>query len=199
MKVALYARVSTDKQTVENQIEKLKEYIKIRDFELVGIFRDHAISGKKARRPELDTMMDLIKKGKINAVLVWKLDRIGRSMKDLISLLDFFRIHNCQFISFNNNMDTSTSEGRLLFHILAAFAEFEADLISERTKLAYNRKSTHAAALGNKPRWGRKSKQEMVDMNFVKQKRNDGWSWRKIADNVDGVSYSTIRRLFQNG
>ena len=157
--------------------------------------------------------------GKVRGVLVWKLDRLGRSLIDLIKLTDFFRIHNCQFISYSNNIDTTTAEGKLMFHILASFAEFEADLISERTKLAYEVKKIHASAIGQKIRWGRKGKL-LTDreIEIIKHMRKDGTGWRKIADEINRlreeknkelskdeqlpkVSYNKLRRfmLLQNG
>ncbi len=200
LKISLYSRVSTSRQNVENQIQKLTQYSEIRNWQVVDIYRDKAISGRKKSRPELNRLKKDIKKGKINAVLVWKLDRLGRSVKDLINLIEFFDTHNCAFISYNNNIDTTTSEGRLLFHIIGAFAEFESNLISERTQLSYERKKIHAEQLNQKVRWGRKTKQNIVPYDFVKKKRNQGWSWRKIANylNLD-ISYSTIRRVFQKG
>lgn len=203
-KKAIYTRVSTSRQNVENQIQKLKQYAEVRNWEIAGIYRDKAVSGRKKSRPELNRLKNDIKKGKINAVLVWKLDRLGRSVKDLIHLIEFFDKHNCAFISYNNNIDTTTSEGRLLFHIIGAFAEFESNLISERTHLSYERKKAHADQLNQRIRWGRKSKEELIPFDVVKEKRDKGWSWRKIADYLnergeENVSYSTVRRVFQKG
>ena len=205
MRVAIYARVSTKKQDTENQIHKLVEYAKLRGWEVVGRYVDPAVSGKKASRPQLDEMKEKIKHGKIDAVLVWKLDRLGRSTRDLIDLLDFFRLHNCAFISYNNNMDTTTAEGRLLYRIIASFAEFEAELISERTKLAYERKVIHAKNIGQRVRWGRKKSDVDTSLLFRIKKENPDFGLRKIADEYNShfdkknhVSYSTVRRVFQN-
>ena len=207
MRIGIYARVSTDKQEVENQIGKLKEYAKLREWKLFRIYKDEAYSGKKASRPKLDEMKQHIKEGKINGVLVWKLDRIGRSLSDLIVLLDYFKTHNAQFISYSNSIDTSTAEGRLMFHIIGAFAEFEADLISERTKLAYDTKKNRAENIGQKVKWGRNKKiLSKEEIDYVNKKRGEGMSWRKIADLInenkkekEKVSYNKLRRLLQNG
>lgn len=218
MRIAIYARVSTDKQTAENQIVKLKEYAKLREYIVERVYTDPAVSGKRASRPELNLMKDKIKKGLIDGVLVWKLDRLGRSTQDLINLLEYFMAHNCEFISYNNNMDTTTAEGRLLFRIIASFAEFESDLISERTKLAYDRKEAHAKALGQKIKWGRKSTEFLdSEMLFIIECRSQNvyLGWRTIASVINerrdemnkslskskqlpNVSYSTIKRVFQN-
>jgi len=207
MKVAIYARVSTDKQEVLNQIDKLKDYSKVRQWKVVGVYTDKAISGRRASRPELDLMKQHIKEGKITAVLVWKLDRIGRSLRDLITLVDYFKQHHCQFISYSNSIDTSTAEGKLMFHILGAFAEFEADLISERTKLAYETKKKRLKNINQEMNWGRRKKKiSKEEFDMVKELRLDGVSWRGVADRINQnrgprsqVSYNTLRRLLQNG
>lgn len=212
--IGIYARVSTKKQETQNQILKLKEYAKLREWEVQDIYIDDAVSGKKSFRPELEKMKNNIKSGLLDGVLVWKLDRLGRSTSDLINLIEFFRVHNCAFISYNNNMDTTTAEGKLLFTIIAGFAEFEASLISERTKLAYDRKKSHAKALNQKVRWGRKKKKlSDTEMNLVLDFIEKGMGLRKIADIINArrfvnardknkvktISYSTLSRLLQKG
>jgi DNA invertase Pin-like site-specific DNA recombinase len=217
MNIAIYARVSTDKQEVENQIEKLKDYAKLREWNLVHVYTDTAISGRKASRPRLDKMKQHIKAGRVNGVLVWKLDRIGRSLKDLIQLVDYFKTHRCQFISYSNNIDTSSAEGKLMFHILGAFAEFEADLISERTKLSYDTKKKRAKQVGQKVKWGRKLKDLTAEEIALAQlRRDEEIGWRPIAKEINSlrerknsslpkkkhhpmVSYNKIRRVLQNG
>jgi len=217
MKIGIYARVSTNRQEVLNQIEKLKEYATVRGWDLVNVYTDKAISGKKSSRPKLDEMKQHIKEGKIKGVLVWKLDRIARSLRDMIFLGDFFKIHNCNFISYSNNIDTSSSEGKLMFHILGAFAEFEADLISERTKLSYETKQKHATQLGQKVKWGRKAKEiNQEELELAQQRRTENVGWRTIADEINAlravknenlpkkkqlpkISYNKLRRVLQNG
>jgi len=217
MKVAIYARVSTDRQEVLNQIDKLKEYVKLREWDLINTYTDKAISGRKSSRPKLDEMKQHIKEGKIKGVIVWKLDRIARSLKDMIYLGEFFKNHNCDFISYSNNIDTSSAEGKLMFHILGAFAEFEADLISERTKLSYETKQKHAKQLGQKVKWGRKAKVlDEEELEIAQKRREEKVGWRTIADEINAlrakkndslpkkkqlpkVSYNKIRRVLQNG
>ena len=195
MNIAIYARVSTDKQDTENQISKLKEYIQLRDWQLENIYTD-IITGKKKERPGLNEMLKNVKSGKINGVLVWKLDRLARSVKDAIDISDFLRRHNCQLIIYGSNIDTTTAEGRFFFHIVASFAELEASWISERTRLAYERKRKHAKALGKTVRWGRKKiKLPDDDLERIKELRKQGMSWRNIAKELN-YSYSTLRRLY---
>ena len=120
-----YARISTKDQNLDLQIDALK----MEGCEL--IFKD-TISGTKTDRPALDKMMELARSGDI--IVVWKLDRLGRSLKHLVELIALLIEKGIGFKSLNDNIDTTTSQGRLIFNIFASLAEFERDLISERTK-----------------------------------------------------------------
>lgn len=121
-----YARVSTEEQDTQGQIDALEK------FGCDKIFQEH-IGGKSTKnRPELLRLLDSLRDGDI--VVVQRLDRLGRSLKDLIELLDKFRSENVQFISLSENIDTTTPSGELTFHLIAAIAQFERALISERTK-----------------------------------------------------------------
>jgi len=134
MKVALYARVSTDEQEPEHQMKSLRQYCQINEHEVVGEYTD-IISGIKDSRPQLDLMMKKVYEGGIGAVVVWKLDRLGRSLKHLMSVMETLEARKVGFISTTQGFDTTKPEGRLLFHIFGAIAQFERDLISARTKL----------------------------------------------------------------
>ena len=119
-----YARVSTDDQNASLQEDALKKAGCIRTF------TDHA-SGSKASRPELDRMLDQLRRGDV--VVVWRLDRLGRSLKNLIELVADLDEKGVGFRSLTESIDTTTNGGRLIFHIFASLAEFERDLIRERT------------------------------------------------------------------
>jgi len=119
-----YARVSTRDQNLDLQIDGLQRS------GCDQIFSEKVSAVKE--RPELEKMMTMIRKGDI--VIVWKLDRLGRSLRHLINLIAEFNAKGVQFISINDNIDTTTIHGRLIFNIFASFAEFERELISERTK-----------------------------------------------------------------
>lgn len=124
-KIFGYARVSTSDQNTNLQRDKLLE---------AGcdqIFEDIA-SGAKANRPELDRMLEMLREG--DTVVVWKLDRLGRSMQHLIDLIDKFNDMGVQFKSLTEQIDTSTAGGTLIFNVFASIAQFERDLIRERTK-----------------------------------------------------------------
>jgi DNA invertase Pin-like site-specific DNA recombinase len=134
MKVALYARVSTDEQNADKQIVELRKYCEYSHHEIVGEFSD-TISGMKDSRPELDRLMKSVFLGGIEAVIIWKLDRLGRSLKHLISIVEQLEGKNIGLIVITQGFDTTKPEGKLFFHIFGAIAQFERELISARTKL----------------------------------------------------------------
>ncbi len=134
-RAALYARVSTADQSVDLQIDGLLDYAKARGFEVVGSYVDEGISGVKARRPALDRLLDDAHRRKFDMVLCWKLDRMGRSLSHLIRLVDTLGSLGVDLVSMGDaGLDTTGPSGRLIFHVMGAVAEFERDLIRERTK-----------------------------------------------------------------
>jgi DNA invertase Pin-like site-specific DNA recombinase len=136
MRVYGYARVSTKDQNLDIQIEAIQKYCKDRKFELQEIFAEK-VSGKDMEgRARFKDMLELLEINplEIGAVIVYKLDRLGRSISDLIKIITFFGKHNIQFISISDNIDTTTPNGRLLFHLMGSVAEFERELIQERTQ-----------------------------------------------------------------
>lgn len=141
-----YARVSTFDQNLDLQIDALNEAGCER------IFTDKS-SGKNRERPGLDELFSFARKGDI--IITWKLDRLGRSMKHLIQTVNYFEENGIGFTSLKENIDTTTSGGKLIFHVFAALAEFEADIISERTQAglsaarARGRKGGRPKALNN--------------------------------------------------
>ena len=120
-----YSRVSTNDQSLNSQIDKLKE------FGCEKIFTD-VISGTKSERKGLKEMLDYLREN--DTVVVFRLDRLGRSLKDLIDIVNLFKNKNIHFKSISENIDTATPTGKLIFHITGAFAEFERNIIRERTK-----------------------------------------------------------------
>lgn len=133
MKIAIYCRVSTDEQDVDKQEYLCSEYCKRNNLEVYKIYKD-VISGTKSSRPEFNQLLEDMRNYKFNAIMVTKLDRIGRSLQHLLSLFDEFNKRGIHFIATSQNIDSSTATGKLQLHILGAFAEFERNLISERTK-----------------------------------------------------------------
>lgn len=133
MRVALYARVSTEEQSNDAQLGSLREFAKNRGFEVVGEYAD-VTSGSKSSRPQLDLLMKDLFNKEFEALVVWKLDRLGRSLQHLVTIVNHMKSYNVELIVVTQQIDTTTSGGRLVFNIFASIAEFERELISERTK-----------------------------------------------------------------
>lgn len=130
-RVTIYARVSTKDQHPETQINDLKRYARDRSFRVMKVYEEKA-SGKRSDRPEFQKLLDDIRKRKTDAVLVWKLDRLARSTRELLNRLEEFRTIGVELISYTENIDTTTPAGKALFSMVAVFAEFENDIRSER-------------------------------------------------------------------
>ena len=135
MKVAIYCRVSTEEQDVDKQEAACLEYCKRNNYEVYKIYKD-IISGKTTSRPEFNLLLDDMRLFKFHGIVVTKLDRIGRSLQHLLDLFEEFAKKGIHFIAVTQNIDTSTSAGKLQMQIMGAFAEFERNIISERTKEA---------------------------------------------------------------
>jgi len=134
-KCALYVRVSTEDQNYTHQIKALKTFTSQQDIKVYKIYKDE-ISGSKSTRPALNDLMNDMRQNKFSSVIVWKLDRLGRSLQHLLHILEEFNKRDIDFISMTEGFNTDTAHGRLFFQIAGAFAEFERSLISERTILA---------------------------------------------------------------
>ena len=135
-KAAIYARVSTahNGQDPAMQTRELEEYCQRRGWEIAGCYVDNGIAGSKESRPELDRLMTDAHQRRFDGVLVWKLDRFGRSLRHLVNALAEFESLGISFVSLRDNLDLSTPSGRLMFQIIGAMAEFERSLIVERVK-----------------------------------------------------------------
>lgn len=135
MKVAIYARVSTEDQNTDHQIKICMEWANNNGHEVYKVYKD-VISGTKTSRPEFNQLLEDMRHYRFRCIVVTKLDRIGRSLQHLLSLFDEFIKKNVEFIAVTQNIDTSTAAGKLQLQIMGAFAEFERNIISERTKEA---------------------------------------------------------------
>lgn len=138
MKVAIYARVSTEEQDADKQEFICREYCQRNNFEIFNVYKD-VISGKTTSRPEFNQMLLDMRQYKFNTIMVTKLDRIGRSLAHLLSIFDELNKRGINFVAVTQNIDTTSAAGKLQLQILGAFAEFERNLISERTKEALRR------------------------------------------------------------
>lgn len=148
MNIALYARVSTEGQDPEVQLHALRAHATNRGWTIVEEFVDHGYSGAKERRPALDRLIKSAWTGTFQAVLVWRFDRFARSVKHLITALEQFRSLNISFISLQEQFDTSTPIGHVLFTIIGAMAQLERDIIRERVKAGLDRARSRGVRLG---------------------------------------------------
>lgn len=177
MRIWIYARVSTiDKQDLDTQLIPLREYSKIRGFTIFQEYVDK-ISWSKENRPQLNLLMNDVKKRKIDWVLVFRFDRFSRSTKHLINTLDLFNSLGVNFISYNENIDTSTPAGKVLFTMIGAFAEFERSIIKERVKAWIIKARTKGVILGRPKIY--------VDKNKIVKLKESWLSFRQIADKLN--------------
>jgi DNA invertase Pin-like site-specific DNA recombinase len=149
-RAALYLRVSTDKQTVENQQIHLRQIAERRGWEVVEVYSDAGVSGSKGRadRPGLDQMLNDASRRHFDIILVWAIDRLGRSLIDLLGTIQHLEAVGCDLFIDQQNIDTSTPMGRLLFQIVGAFAEFERSMIKTRIHAGLKRARAQGKALG---------------------------------------------------
>jgi len=133
MKCAIYCRVSTEDQNPEHQENALIEYAKNNNYDVFKVYTD-ITSGSKQSRPALNDLMFDARAKKFDIVLVWKIDRLGRSLQHLLQITNEWKLKGINFISITQNLDTTSPSGQLIFSVLGAIAEFERELIRERTK-----------------------------------------------------------------
>jgi len=148
MKVAIYARVSTLDQNVETQLTVLRDYCARMSYEVAREYVDSGFSGKDDRRPEFEHLLADLRQGKLNAVVVYKLDRIGRSLKHLLNLFEEFKTRGIGFVSLSQNIDTNTPEGRMFLQMLMVLAQYERELIVARTLAGLERARRQGKRLG---------------------------------------------------
>jgi DNA invertase Pin-like site-specific DNA recombinase len=149
-RVALYLRVSTNDQTIANQRQALQEVAERRGWQIVQEYKDEGVSGAKGRdqRPGLDSMLADAKRRRFDIIMCWRLDRLGRSLIDLLGTVQLLQEYGVDLYCDKQNIDTTTSQGKLLFSITGAFAEFERDLIRERTLAGLDRARRAGKTLG---------------------------------------------------
>lgn len=183
-RVAIYVRVSTaDKQDCAMQLADLTEYAKARGWEVAETYEDKGFSGKNTNRPKLKQMLLGANARKFDIVLVWKLDRFARSLGDLIGMIQNLSEVGVEFVSLKDNLDLSTSQGRLLLHLLGAFAQFERDIIVSRVRAGLE----HAKARGQ-----RLGRPQVRNDEAIRLMRAKGLSLRQIAKRL-GVSKSSVQ------
>lgn len=187
--VALYARVSTlhGQQDPEMQLSELREYAARRGLSICEEYVDQGVSGSKESRPALNRLMADAQRCRFGAVLVWKIDRFGRSLKHLVNSLAELSAYGIAFISLRDNLDLSTPSGRLMFQIIGAMAEFERALIQERVRAGLRNAKAKGKRIG-RPR-------QEVDLSKVLELRAQGLSWRCVSGRLKlglGTVYRAI-------
>ena len=150
MRAALYTRVSTADQHTDNQVADLQQYCQARGW-TPTVFTDKGVSGAREQRPALDALVKAASSRKIDVVICWRLDRLGRNLKHLVTLIDGWQAQGVAFISLNEGIDCTTPAGKLQLHILAALAEFERARIAERVRAGLIRTKKAGTKLGRKP------------------------------------------------
>ena len=146
-KVIIYARVSTREQNVDMQITDLRQYAEARKLKVLREYIDYA-SGAKSDRTNYKKLFDDVRKRRTDVVLVWKFDRFARSTRELINALEEFNNLGVDFISYKENIDTSTPAGKILFTMISAFAEFERAIIRERVIAGMEKAKARGARIG---------------------------------------------------
>src|SRR6188508_2141760 len=148
-RVAVYARVSTLDQTCENQLLELRRYVAARGWSAVE-YVDHGVSGAKDRRPALDQLVADVRRHQVQAVVCWRLDRLGRNLRHLVLLLDDWHSRGIAFVTLGEGIDTSTAAGRLVAGVLGSIAEFERARIQERVRAGLSRARAQGTRLGRR-------------------------------------------------
>jgi DNA invertase Pin-like site-specific DNA recombinase len=173
IRVALYARVSTTDQSPENQLDVLRTYSAARNWSAFE-FTDHGVSGAKASRPALDALLAAVRARKVDVLACTKLDRLARSTHHLVTLGKELETLGVDLVVLDQAIDTTTPAGRLLFHVLAAIAEFERDLIRERVVAGIRRARAQGRKLGRPRRYH-------VTADEARELLGDGLSLRAVA------------------
>jgi DNA invertase Pin-like site-specific DNA recombinase len=182
-RVALYARVSTPDQSTDSQLLDLRRYVSDRGWNIFKEYVDKGISGSKDSRPALNELMNDARKRRFDAVLVWRFDRFARSTRHLINALEEFRNLGIDFVSYQENIDTSSPLGSAIFTIISAVAQLEKDIIAERVKAGLRKAVENGKKLG-RPR-------VEINMKEVFSLRQKGVSIRQIAQELN-VPKSTV-------
>ena len=171
MRAGLYLRVSTLDQTTLNQELELKRYCENNNIEIFNTYTDEGVSGSKTTRPELDKMLQDMRKGLFDCIIVWKFDRLGRSTAHLLQVLEELKNNNVRLIATSQNIDTNNPMGKFFFTILSGFAEMERELIRERIILGLKRRKAQGKPIGRIKGSKDKSKRKRLGY-FQREARN---------------------------
>lgn len=194
-RVALYARVSTDGQTTENQLRELRATVERHGWMVTGEYVDHAISGAKGRkeRPEFDALLRSVARREFDVVAAWSVDRLGRSLQDLVGFLSDLQAKRVDLYLHQQSLDTSTPSGKAMFGMLGVFAEFERSIIQERIQAGLARARAKGVTLG-RPMLNHKAGQKAAIEQRIRELAAEGMGKRKIARTL-GVGVSVAQRV----
>jgi DNA invertase Pin-like site-specific DNA recombinase len=184
-KAAIYSRVSTSDQHVETQLYQLRELAARRGFEIVHEYTDVGVSGSRARRPGLDAMLSDAHRGKFSIVLVAAFDRVARSVRHFLTVMDELNDLGIEFVSARENIDTSGPMGRMSVTIIGCIAELERSLIVERIKAGMRRRKLEGYSLGRVPL--------SIDHQALARDRLSGMSLTKVAKKYAVSRASVVR------
>jgi DNA invertase Pin-like site-specific DNA recombinase len=187
-RAAIYVRVSTMEQDTDLQETELLQYVESRGWECV-VYRDRGQSGAKHDRPALNQMLSDLRRRKLDVIVVWKLDRLARSLKQLLTIGEECRFRGVDLVSLRQNIDTTLPAGRLTFQILGAVAEFERELLRERVKAGM------AQARRSGKHVGRPAlrKFQPTDIETMRRLRSEGTSVRKLAKDFETSQWMVAR------
>jgi len=187
-RAAIYVRVSTLDQHPETQLMELRALAIQRGYEVVAEYTDHGFSGAQVKRPGLDQLLLAVRHARVDVVLVWACDRLARSTRHFLEVLDEFNRLRVEFVSLRENIDTGGPLGRALITIIGAIAELERSLIIERVRAGMRRAKLEGRHVGRKPL--------IVDRMIINLDRDRGLSLAEIA-HKHGVSRSTVARILK--
>jgi len=182
---AIDARVSTTEQSTEPQLLDLRRYADQRCWDVYQIYDDQGVSGTRDSRPALDALMNDARKRRFDVILVWRFDRFSRSTKHLVLALEEFKNLGIDFVSYQENIDTSSPLGAAIFTIISAVAQLERDIIAERVKAGLRRARANGSKIGRPT--------AKVDRDRILELRQEGLRLRQIAERLS-VSKSTVAR-----
>jgi DNA invertase Pin-like site-specific DNA recombinase len=188
-RAAIYVRVSTDGQTADNQRLELEQAAKMAGWEIVEVYDDNGVSGAKSRanREAFDRLCKDATRRKFDVVMSWSVDRLGRSLQDLISVLSELHSAGVDFYLHQQGIDTTTPAGKEMFQMMGVFAEFERSMIQNRVRAGLKRAVSQGKTLG-------RPKVEKKVERAVLSARAEGTGKRKIAKQL-GIGVSTVTRI----
>lgn len=194
MKAAIYARVSTrDQKSIPDQLADLQKYAELKGWSVVAEYKEKE-SGKRDTRPVRYELLKRAWSGEFDVVMVWKLDRWGRNVRDLVNTVTDLGEHDVWFVSFSDNIDLTTTNGRLFFHILCAFAQFERETTVDRVRAGVQKKRIRMAEMGRT--WGRPAKARARAAQVVAL-AGEGKSKSAIAK-ATGISRASVIRILRD-